>query len=122
MVAAQGDTVRMDEVAKRSGVGLGTLCRHFPTKAALLAAVVARRFEGMTELVRVAASIDEPGEAFQALVYTCREAADQDAGFGSPCSDTSNSIGPTSPRRSVANRRRVRPGRQRDTPARDARC
>jgi AcrR family transcriptional regulator len=81
MVAEQGDTVQMDEVAKQSSLGLGTLYRHFPTKAALLAAIVARRFEGMTGLARVAASIEEPREAFQALVRTYLEAADQDAGF-----------------------------------------
>ena len=33
MFAEQGDTVQMDEVAKQSGLGLGTLYRHFPTKA-----------------------------------------------------------------------------------------
>jgi AcrR family transcriptional regulator len=81
MVAEQGDTVQMDEVAKQSSLGLGTLYRHFPTKAALLAAIVARRFEGMTGLARVAASIEEPREAFRALVRTYLEAADQDAGF-----------------------------------------
>jgi AcrR family transcriptional regulator len=81
MVAQFGDTVQMDEVAKQSGLGLGTLYRHFPTKAALLAAIVAQRFEGMTTLARAAATIDEPGEAFQTLVRTYLEAADQDAGF-----------------------------------------
>lgn len=81
MFAEQGDRVQMDEVAKRSGLGLGTVYRRFPTKRALLAAIVAQRFEGMTGLAQVAAAIDEPGEAFQALVHAYLEAAEHDAAF-----------------------------------------
>jgi AcrR family transcriptional regulator len=81
MVAEDGDSVQMHEVAKQSGLGLGTLYRHFPTKAALLAAIVAQRFEGMTSLAQAAASIEEPGDAFQALVQSYLEEAAQDAGF-----------------------------------------
>ncbi len=81
LFAEQGDTVQMDEVATRSGLGLGTVYRHFPTKRALLAAIVAQRFEGMTGLAQVAAAIEEPGEAFQALMYSYLEAAEHDAAF-----------------------------------------
>jgi AcrR family transcriptional regulator len=81
MFAEQGDTVQMDEVATRSGLGLGTVYRHFPTKRALLAAIVAQRFEGMTGLAQVAASIEEAGAAFQALVFSYLEAAERDAAF-----------------------------------------
>ncbi len=81
MFAEQGGTVQMEEVARRSGLGLGTVYRRFPTKRALLAAIVAQRFEGMAHLAQMAGSIDEPGEAFQALVYTYLEAAEQDAAF-----------------------------------------
>lgn len=81
MVAEHGETVQMDELAKQSGLGLGTLYRHFPTKAALLAAIVARRFEHMTAAVGSAAALEDPGQAFEALVQTYLEAAAQDAGF-----------------------------------------
>lgn len=81
MFAERGDTVQMEEVARRSGLGLGTVYRRFPTKRALLAAIVAQRFEGMTHLAQVAAAVDEPGDAFQTLVYTYLEAAEQDAAF-----------------------------------------
>lgn len=81
MFAEHGDMVQMDEIAKRAGLGLGTLYRHFPTKRALLAAIVAQRFEGMTELAQAAASIDEPEVAFLTLVHSYLEAAEQDAAF-----------------------------------------
>jgi AcrR family transcriptional regulator len=34
-----GDRASLDDIAKRAGVGAGTLYRHFPTREALLAAV-----------------------------------------------------------------------------------
>ncbi|MFB4271627.1 TetR/AcrR family transcriptional regulator [Nonomuraea sp. GTA35] len=38
-VVANADEVRLNEIAKRAGVGQGTLYRHFPTREALLAEV-----------------------------------------------------------------------------------
>ncbi|MEU8198086.1 TetR family transcriptional regulator [Microbispora amethystogenes] len=38
-VIANADEVRLNEIAKRAGVGQGTLYRHFPTREALLAEV-----------------------------------------------------------------------------------
>lgn len=38
--ATGGMGVPVDEIAKRAGVGVGTVYRHYPTKAALLQAVV----------------------------------------------------------------------------------
>ncbi|MBF4588225.1 TetR/AcrR family transcriptional regulator [Curtobacterium sp. VKM Ac-2887] len=35
----QGESLRFDDFAARAGVGVGTLYRHFPTRAALAAAV-----------------------------------------------------------------------------------
>jgi AcrR family transcriptional regulator len=81
MFAERGDTVQMDEVAKRSGLGLGTVYRRFPTKSDLLAAIVAQRFEKMTELARQAGLIDDPGEAFEVLLRRYLDAAEKDAGF-----------------------------------------
>jgi AcrR family transcriptional regulator len=81
LFAERGDTVQMDEVAKRSGLGLGTVYRRFPTKSELLAAIVARRFEEMAEIAHTAASIDDPGEAFESLLRSYLEAAEKDAGF-----------------------------------------
>ncbi|MFI6077950.1 TetR/AcrR family transcriptional regulator [Actinoplanes sp. NPDC051343] len=40
-----GPAASTEEVARRAGVGIATVFRHFPTKAALLEAVLIRRFD-----------------------------------------------------------------------------
>lgn len=64
--AAKGTGAPTEEVARAAGVGIGTVFRHFPTKEALLEAVlVARlhRFADEAESV-VAADSADPGTAF----------------------------------------------------------
>jgi AcrR family transcriptional regulator len=46
--AAEGLAVPIDEIARRAGLGVGTLYRHFPTKEALFAAIVVTRMEEAT--------------------------------------------------------------------------
>ncbi|WP_128377991.1 TetR/AcrR family transcriptional regulator [Streptomyces cavernae] len=43
--AEHGEGASLDDIAKRAGVGSGTLYRHFPTRQALLEAVYADRIE-----------------------------------------------------------------------------
>jgi AcrR family transcriptional regulator len=52
------DDASLDEIARRAGVGIGTLYRHFPTRQALLEAVYRDQVE---ELCAVARELD--GEA-----------------------------------------------------------
>ena len=40
-----GPDVTIDEIARRAGVGHGTVCRRFPTKDALRAAVIRARLD-----------------------------------------------------------------------------
>ncbi|MGY2033642.1 TetR/AcrR family transcriptional regulator, partial [Nocardia gipuzkoensis] len=54
----------LEAVAKEAGVGPGTLYRHFPTREALLAAVLQTRSE---ELVARQADIEQLGDAGEAL-------------------------------------------------------
>ena len=42
--AQQGAHVQIDDVARIAGVGVGTVYRHFPTKDALIEALVAEKF------------------------------------------------------------------------------
>ena len=48
VVAEQGAEASMREVARRAGVGIGTLYRHFPTREALLEALLRESFDALT--------------------------------------------------------------------------
>jgi AcrR family transcriptional regulator len=61
--AAEGLSVNVDVIARRAGVGVGTLYRHFPTKEALFEAIVLADLEAFVEQARALANSDEPGEA-----------------------------------------------------------
>ncbi|GAB3453791.1 TetR/AcrR family transcriptional regulator [Streptomonospora sediminis] len=62
--AEQGSAVDVREIARRSGVGMGTLYRHFPTKEDLFTTVMEREFTAwLTEGHRVAAATEDPWQA-----------------------------------------------------------
>ncbi|MCQ8188205.1 TetR/AcrR family transcriptional regulator [Streptomyces rugosispiralis] len=62
--AEQGCAVDVREIARRSGVGMGTLYRHFPTKDELLATVLEREFTAwLTAAHQAAAATEDPWEA-----------------------------------------------------------
>lgn len=67
LFAEQGADAQLLDIAKRAGVGAGTVHRHFPTKEALFAEVIAAR---MTDLLDQAVTLPTrcgPGEAFFAF-------------------------------------------------------
>ena len=68
--AAEGPAVPLDEIARRAGVGAGTVYRHFPTKEELLAAVLVARMETMLAEVRGALAEPDPGPAFYRFFET----------------------------------------------------
>ena len=47
--AAEGLSVPIDEIARRAGVGAGTVYRHFPTKEALFQAVIEDRMQHLVD-------------------------------------------------------------------------
>ncbi len=47
--AAEGLSVPIDEIARRAGVGAGTVYRHFPTKESLFAAVIENRMQRIVD-------------------------------------------------------------------------
>lgn len=59
-----GESASTEEVARLAGVGIATVFRHFPTKAALLEAVLARRFFSLREQAEALLDAADPGEAF----------------------------------------------------------
>lgn len=58
--AEDGLAVPIDEIARRAGVGAGTVYRHFPTKAALVAAIVRGRLEDLVAHARALAAAEHP--------------------------------------------------------------
>jgi AcrR family transcriptional regulator len=47
--AAEGLSVPINEIARRAGVGAGTVYRHFPTKGALFQAVIEDRMQHLVD-------------------------------------------------------------------------
>lgn len=78
--AAEGLAVPLDDIARRAGVGAGTVYRHFPTKEALFEAVVVDRLESLARDGRALLSSADPGRAFfeffTVLVEDAREKMD----------------------------------------------
>jgi AcrR family transcriptional regulator len=64
----KGAGVALEEVAKRAGVGIGTLYRRFPTREALLAATSNERFLSLAETSRARDPDLSPGDALRAYL------------------------------------------------------
>jgi AcrR family transcriptional regulator len=77
--AEHGAAVQIDDVARRAGVGVGTVYRHFPTKDALIEALVAEKIRVTTANLREALEIEDPWEAFAAGVRRNAEVMAADA-------------------------------------------
>ena len=58
-----GESASTEEVARLAGVGIATVFRHFPAKADLLDAVLARRFDRLRERAERLAGSADPGPA-----------------------------------------------------------
>jgi AcrR family transcriptional regulator len=88
--AAEGLSVPIDEIARRAGVGAGTVYRHFPTKEDLYRAVIEDRIYHIVDDGRALLATGDPGEALftflRSMVLqwgaTDRGLADALAGFG----------------------------------------
>lgn len=70
VIAEQGADASMREVARRAGVGIGTLYRHFPSREALLEALLRESFDQLTVKAGELATSELAGDA---LVTWLRE-------------------------------------------------
>jgi AcrR family transcriptional regulator len=76
-----GSEAQMDDVARRAGVGVGTVYRHYPTKEALLVELVREKFKHFAADARDALERDgEPFEVLAELMLANAEALERDAG------------------------------------------
>jgi AcrR family transcriptional regulator len=73
--ATEGLAVPIDEIARRAGVGVGTVYRHFPTKQALFQAVVMVRLKALVERAKVLSGAEDAGAALFAFVSELVEVA-----------------------------------------------
>lgn len=63
--AERGLQTQMEDVARRAGVGVGTLYRHFPTKDALVRALIIDKMERQADAVKARLEADaDPWETF----------------------------------------------------------
>ncbi|MEA2380386.1 MAG: hypothetical protein QOH72_357 [Solirubrobacteraceae bacterium] len=79
--AQHGANIQVDDVARSAGVGVGTVYRHFPTKDALIEALVVEKFRATTQNIRAALEIEDPWEAFCAACRSNAEVMAADAGL-----------------------------------------
>ena len=86
--ADQGLHSQIDDVAKRAKVGVGTVYRHFPTKEALLNALVRERFEEIAGYALEALERDDAWEGFCQLVWRAAERNAADLAFCEAVSST----------------------------------
>lgn len=60
------DAASLREIARRAGVGLATLCRHFPTREALLEALLRTSLDELTQKADELATSSSPADALVA--------------------------------------------------------
>lgn len=71
-----GLDTQVEDIARRAGVGVGTVYRHFPTKEALVTALAEDHFERLADIVEEALAQDgDPWEVFASAIWRAAEPA-----------------------------------------------
>ena len=71
--AASGLEAQVEDIARRAGVGVGTVYRHFPTKEALVEALAEQHFARLAGIAE--AALGEQGDAWEIFTATIWRAA-----------------------------------------------
>jgi AcrR family transcriptional regulator len=79
--AQEGEEVQMETIAKRAGVGVGTVYRHFPTKKALLDTLRQQWLADGATNAMTALSYIEPSDALTTFVRRTADKFSHDRGF-----------------------------------------
>jgi AcrR family transcriptional regulator len=69
LFAESGNGATIEDIAKQAGVGVGTVCRHFPTKQALLDEVLTESFRELLGDADEALASEEPAAASEQFVH-----------------------------------------------------
>ncbi len=92
--ATEGQDAQMPDIAKRAGVGVGTVYRHFPTKEALVEALVRDHFSRIADIAEaVAASEGEPWDRLVMLAEICGERCASDRGLAAAVAGSREMLG-----------------------------
>ena len=78
--AETGLETQMEDVARRAGVGVGTLYRHFPTKDSLVRALIVDKMERMADVAKAALEEEDadPWQAFAGVLWKGAEQQQRD--------------------------------------------
>ena len=87
----QGYDTQMTDVAKKAGVGVGTVYRHFPDKAVLVEALVRERFCQYAAGGREALEAEDVWAGFRGWVESCAEIQAEDR---IACDFVAEAVGP----------------------------
>ncbi|WCB93616.1 hypothetical protein DSM104299_02332 [Baekduia alba] len=79
LFAECGHGTQMDDVARRAQVGVGTVYRHFPTKAALIGELLATKFRHHADIARRHADTEDGWAAFEGFLREAFCSIAQDA-------------------------------------------
>jgi len=80
--AESGLEAQVEDIARRAGVGVGTVYRHFPTKDALVDALAMQHFEQLADIAEAACEeAGAPWEIFSATIWRSATAAAGDVAW-----------------------------------------
>ncbi|GAA4208962.1 TetR/AcrR family transcriptional regulator [Actinocatenispora rupis] len=79
--AEHGLGASTEQIARHAGVGVGTVFRHFPTKEALLSAVLAARLDALADEAETLAAQGESGDGLYRLMRSAVAASSLKTAF-----------------------------------------
>ncbi|MGW4242121.1 TetR/AcrR family transcriptional regulator [Nocardia sp. NPDC004722] len=93
LFAENGDRVQLPDVARAAGVGMGTVYRHFPTRADLVEAAAAHRFAAIEHYARTECRQAAPGHQLTRYLTHVGETLAADSGLSAAIESTRHSRG-----------------------------
>ena len=92
VLAKHGTAAQMDDIARRAKVGVGTVYRHFPTKEALVRALIADRMETIVGFVKEGLQDPDPWNGLVTSFWRGAELAAKDRALGQVFSETAQNF------------------------------